>query len=426
MSVPSPTTASDIASAEPTTIWGPLAIPAFKRLWVANIVSNIGGWMQTAGAGWIMTEIAPPGDKALFVAAMAVATTCPVFLFGFPAGVLADRFDRRRYILACQIWMMLAALSLAVLAFTGRLNHWNLLGLMFCVGIGNAMNGPAWHAVVPEIVGRRHLPQAIALNSAAFNLARTVGPVIGQVLQALAGIFVLFATNAMTFLALIGAIASWRRPAEARAQQRRETLWAGFLTGVTFIRDTPALWRVWGRAACFFVPAIAYATLLPLTGRRLGLSDAEYGFLFSSFGVGAVCGTVMLPRINAWLGADRANITAMLTAAAATALGAAVAHVGAVGVGLAVLGGCWMVVIANNNVATQTLLPSWVRARGMAVHQMVFFGSLTIGQTAWGVVADRIGVPLAMACAAVLLLPMTFLAASIPLPVPAARTASGD
>ncbi|HEX2889215.1 MFS transporter [Vineibacter terrae] len=407
-------------------MWAPLGIPAFKRLWLANIVSNIGGWMQTAGAGWIMTEIAPAGDKALFVAAMAVATTCPVFLFGFPAGVLADRFDRRRYILACQIWMMLAAAALAVLAAIGKLDHWNLLALMTCVGIGNAMNGPAWHAVVPEIVGRRHLPQAIALNSAAFNLARTVGPVIGQVLQAVAGVFALFATNALTFLALIGAIASWRRPAEARAQQRSESLWAGFVTGLVFIRDTPALWRVWARAMCFFVPAIAFATLLPLIGRTLQLSDAQYGVLFSSFGVGAVGGTMMLPRFNAWLGADRANIAAMLTAAAAIALGAAVPHVVAVGVGLALCGGCWMVVIANNNVATQNLLPPWVRARGMAVHQIVFFGSLTVGQTLWGIVADRIGIPLTMGCAAVLLLPMAFLAASIPLPVSAATSAAGD
>lgn len=419
MSALTPTPASDVAPS--ASFWGPLGIPAFRRLWIANIVSNIGGWMQTAGAGWIMTEIAPAEDRALFVAAMAIATTCPVFLFGFPAGVLADRFDRRRYILACQVWMMLAALGLAVLAFTGRLNHWNLLGLIFCVGIGNAMNGPAWHAVVPEIVGRRYLPQAIALNSAGFNLARTIGPVIGQVLQGLAGIFVLFATNTLTFLALIAAIAGWRRPAEAHAQQRREGLWQGFASGLAFIRDTPALWRVWARATCFFAPAIAYATLLPLMGRKLGLGDAEYGFLFSSFGVGAVAGTMMLPRLNAWLGPDRANIAAMLTTAAATALGAAVPHVVAVGTGLAVSGACWMVVIANNNVATQNLLPSWVRARGMAVHQIVFFGSLTVGQALWGVVADRIGISWTMGCAAALLVPMAFVAASIPLPAPTMR-----
>lgn len=417
---------ADAAPAAPISIWGPLAVPAFKRLWIANIVSNIGGWMQTAGAGWIMTEIAPAGDKALFVAAMAAATTCPVFLFGFPAGVLADRFDRRRYILACQVWMMLSALALAVLAFLGRLDHWSLLGLMCCVGIGNAMNAPAWQAVVPEMVGRKHLPQAIALNSAGFNLARTVGPVIGQVVQALAGVFVLFATNAVTFSAVIIAMASWRRPAEARAQQRRESLWAGFASGIAFIRSKPALWRVWARAMCFFVPAVAFTTLLPLLGRNLALTDAQYGFLFSSFGVGAVCGTVMLPRINAWLGPDRANITAMLTAAAATALAAAVPHVVAVGIGLAFAGICWMTVNANNNVATQTLLPSWVRARGMAVHQMVFFGSLTVGQTLWGVIADGIGVPLAMGCAAALLLPLALLAASIPLPVSIATSVAGD
>ena len=414
------------AADERLTYWSPLRIPAFRRLWCGNILSNIGGWMQTAGAGWVMTDLAPQGHREMFVALLAVAGTCPVFLFGFLAGVLADRFDRRKYLLATQLWLMSSAATLAVLAYTGLLSAWSLIGVMFCMGIGNAMNGPVWHAVVPEMVGRRYLPGAVALNSAGFNFGRTIGPVIGQVLQGLVGTFALFAINAMTFIGVIVAVASWKRPPEASAAQRREGFIAAFGSGIQFIRATPALWAIWARAVCFFIPSCAFATLLPLTGRdRLHLEAAEYGVLFASFGVGAVIGTMLIPRINAWLGPDRANLAAMLAVAFGMGISAVIANPFVVGLGLALAGGCWMIVNANNNVATQHHLPSWVRARGMAVHQLVFFGSLAVGQTMWGVVASYVGTAWSLACAAILLVAFTALAAAIRLPV-VSTAASGD
>lgn len=414
------------AADERLTYWSPLRLPAFRRLWFGNVLSNIGGWMQTAGAGWVMTDLAPREHREMFVALLAVAGTCPVFLFGFLAGVLADRFDRRRHLIATQLWMMASAATLAVLAFTGRLDAWSLIALMFCVGIGNAMNGPVWHAVVPEMVGRRYLPGAVALNSAGFNFGRTIGPVIGQVLQGFAGTFALFAINAVTFGGVIFAVVTWKRPPEASAAQRREGFLAAFGSGIRFIRATPALWAIWARAVCFFIPSCAFATLLPLTGRdRLHLDAAEYGVLFSTFGVGAVLGTMLIPRLNAWLGPDRANLVAMLAVAFGMALSAMIANAVVVGLALALAGGCWMIVNANNNVATQHHLPSWVRARGMAVHQLVFFGSLAVGQAAWGVVASQVGTAWALASAALLLVALTALAAAIRLPSTAA-SANGD
>ena len=179
----------------PASAFAPFANRTFALLWTANVLSNTGGWMATTGAAWEMTSLT---QEPIFVALLSAAGTLPMFLFCFFAGVLADRFDRRRYIIVCQVWMMAVAAALAVLAFLGRLDHWSLLGLSFCMGLGNAMNAPAWHAVVPEIVSGPHLRPAIALNSAGFNLARTVGPVVGQVLLSLVGVFMLFAVNAAT------------------------------------------------------------------------------------------------------------------------------------------------------------------------------------------------------------------------------------
>ena len=206
---------------KPPSAFAPLANRSFLAMWIANLMSNVGGWMQTTGAAWEMTSLT---QEPIFVALLAAAGTLPMFLFCFFAGILADRFDRRRYIICCQVWMMGVAATLAVLAYFGLLNHWNLLALSFCMGLGNAMNAPAWHAVVPEIVSGPQLRPAIALNSAGFNLARTIGPVIGQLLLGLVGVFLLFAINAFTYVGVILAMRAWKRPAEARAAQRRETL----------------------------------------------------------------------------------------------------------------------------------------------------------------------------------------------------------
>src|SRR5881394_2383835 len=216
----------------------PLANRAFRGIWIANLLSNVGGWMQTTGAAWQMTSLT---SEPLYVALLAAAGTLPMFLFCFLAGILADRFERKRYIIVCQFWMMAVAATLAVLAFLGQLTAWNLLILSFLMGVGNAMNGPAWHAVVPEIVSGPQLRPAIALNSAGFNLARTIGPVIGQVLLGLVGVFLLFAINTVTYIGVIAAMGAWKRPAEARADQRREGFAEAARTGIAFVRSSGEL-----------------------------------------------------------------------------------------------------------------------------------------------------------------------------------------
>lgn len=394
--------------------FAPLANPAFRGLWIANLLSNVGGWMATTGAAWEMTSLT---SEPIFVALLAAAGTLPMFLFCFFAGILADRFDRRRYIIVCQFWMMGVAATLAVLAYFGRLDHWSLLGLSFCMGLGNAMNAPAWHAVVPEIVSGPHLRPAIALNSAGFNLARTVGPVIGQMLLGLVGVFLLFAINAFTYVGVILAMRSWKRSAEARASQRREGLLEAARTGIAFVRNSGELKAIFARGLCFFVPGIAMGTLLPVIGRfELGLDEFAFGILYGVFGVGAVGAAMAMPLVNRLLGPDRANIWAMSISAAATFAAALAMTPLLVGVVVAINGACWITVIANNGTSIQMILPNFMRARGMAVHQMVFFGAMVVGSLMWGKVATLFGVQAALVASAVLLVPCTVLAASIRLP----------
>ncbi|MBN9490962.1 MAG: MFS transporter [Alphaproteobacteria bacterium] len=407
-------TGAPIGSRRPASAFAPLANRAFLGLWTANLLSNVGGWMQTTGAAWEMTSLT---REPLFVAALAAAGTLPMFLFCFFAGILADRFDRRRYIMVCQWWMMGVAAVLAVLAFLGLLSAWNLLVLSFLMGLGNAMNAPAWQAVVPEIVAPTELRPAIALNSAGFNLARTIGPVVGQILLGLVGVFLLFFINSVTYIGVIFAMRTWKRSPEALAEQRREGFVEAARTGLAYVRDSGELKAVFARGLCYFVPGIALSTLLPAIGRfSLGLDEFSFGLLYAAFGVGAVSGALSMPTINRVLGADRANIWAMALHAAAMTVAALVMRPAVFAVCLALTGACWMTVVANNSTAVQMILPNFMRARGMAVNQVVFFGAVVAGSLLWGKTADLWGVRTALIVSAVSLVPLTLLAASIRLP----------
>ena len=398
----------------PPSAFAPLANRTFLLLWTANVLSNTGGWMQSTGAAWEMTSLT---SEPIFVALLAAAGTLPMFLFCFLAGILADRFDRQRYIIGCQVWMMGVAATLAVLAFLGKLDHWSLLGLTFCMGLGNAMNAPAWHAVVPEIVSGPMLRPAIALNSAGFNLARTVGPVLGQILLGLVGVFLLFAINACTYIGVIFAMSRWRRSAEARASQRREGFLEAARTGIAFVRSSGELKAVFARGLCFFVPGIAISILLPVIGRfELGLDEFSFGVLYAVFGAGAVGGAILMPTLNRLLSPDRANIWAMGLHAAATLVAALAMTPWVVGGCITLAGACWITVNANNTTAVQSILPNFMRARGMAVHQMVFFGAMVVGSLLWGKIATLFGTQTSLILSAAALVPFTVLAASIRLP----------
>lgn len=150
-----------------------LRIPLFRALWTAALISNIGGWMQNVAAAWLMTSLT---SSPLVIALVQTATTLRVFLVALPAGALADLVDRRRLLVAMQVWMCLAAGVLGILTLAGAVTPWVVLALTFALGLGAALNAQAWQAVIPEVVLREQLSTAVALNSSGFNVARAVGP----------------------------------------------------------------------------------------------------------------------------------------------------------------------------------------------------------------------------------------------------------
>src|SRR2546425_2956819 len=192
----------------------PLSSPVFRALWIATVVSNIGGWVHDVAAGWLMTSLSP---SPFMVSLVQAATSLPVFLLSIPAGALADVVDRRRLLLAAQLWMMVAAVALGFLTAQGWTTAVLLLALTFVLECGSAASGPAWQAIVPELVPRNQLRSAVTLNSLGINVARAVGPAIGGALVAWAGPSIAFFVNAASFLAVAGVLFRWHRPHEASA-----------------------------------------------------------------------------------------------------------------------------------------------------------------------------------------------------------------
>src|ERR1039458_6653628 len=177
-----------------TSPWAPLHHRVFRMLWIASIVSNIGSWMHEVGAGWLMTSLAP---SPLMVALVQAATTAPVFLLALPAGALADIVDRRRYLIASQIWMMITAATLGALTLSGMTTALILLIFTFALGIGTAMMMRAWGAITQELVHRSELQAAIGLNTIGMNVSRSVGPALAGLIVAAAGPGMVFILNAI-------------------------------------------------------------------------------------------------------------------------------------------------------------------------------------------------------------------------------------
>ena len=261
---------------ESVSPWSPLQQPVFRALWIASVVSNVGTWMQNVGAAWLMTLLTP---SPMVVALVQAATSLPVFLVALPAGALADVVDRRRLLLLTQGWMLLAAAALGVATLLGAMTPMILLGLTFALGLGAAMNGPAWQAIVPELVPPAELQEAVALNGAGFNVARAVGPALGGVIVAAAGPGAVFLLNAASFVVVLFVIYRWQRESRV-GRLPPEHVMGAIRAGIRYVRHAPPLQVVLVRSGAFILCGAALWALLPLVARdQLGLDAVGYGML---------------------------------------------------------------------------------------------------------------------------------------------------
>ncbi|HKK07335.1 MAG TPA: MFS transporter, partial [Gemmatimonadota bacterium] len=389
---------SPAARAADRSPWAPLRRPVFRSIMVADTISFMGTWVHQVAAAWLMTELAP---SPLMVALVQAATGLSMFLVILPAGVLADVLDRRRVLLGAEVWMLAVAGVLGVLTLGGWTTPWVLLGLTLLLGFGDALAEPAWTAVIPELVPREELPAAIVLGGLGVNIAQAVGPALGGVIVAGAGAGAAFLLNAVSFLGLVVVVARWRRPHEA-SELPAERLASAMRTGMRYVRHTPQMVSVLVRLGLFIVAGSALWALLPLIARtRMGLSAAGYGLVVTCFGAGAVGAAVARRRLRVHLSVDLlVTASTGLYAAALAGLGLA-SRLPVFLAAAAVAGAAWLLLLSTYNTAAQTVLPSWVRARGMSVYVLVFFAGMTVGSVLWGAVAEHAGLTAAMVAAGV-------------------------
>jgi MFS family permease len=378
--------------------WSPLRHTIFRWLWIASLASNIGTWFQNVGASWTMATLSA---SPVMVALVQAATSLPMFLLALPGGAIADVLDRRRLLIVTQTWMTLAAFGLALTTALGAATPWVLLLFTFLLGLGAALNAPAWQASIPEMVAREDLPAAVALGSVGFNLARAAGPALAGFVVATAGPAVTFLVNAVSFLGVLIVLFLWRRPAQ-EAVLPAERILGAMTTGVHYVRHAPEVIAPIVRGSTFILCGSSLWALLPLLARtELQSGAAGYGLLLAALGLGAVAGAFVLPRLKGDRSADAVVGAATLVFAAATVALAFVREFWLLAAAMVLAGGAWFSLLSSLNVALQTVVPSWVRARALSVYLLVFFGGLAGGSALWGAVAERIGVSMAFLASAV-------------------------
>lgn len=377
--------------------WSPLGVRMFRWLWLAALFSSIGTWIHEVAASWMMTELS---TSRLMVALVQAATMGPVFLLGLPAGALADIVDRRRLLIFAQVWNLVSAGLLASLAFAGLVTPGLLLSLVGLMAIGSALHMPAFQAIVPDLVPRAMLRSAVTLNGVSINLARAIGPALAGVIISTVGIWAAFATNAVTFLAVLVVVWRWR-PSPRSSRLPTEHLVRAVLVGLRYARHDRPLKIVLARAGLLMTCASAGWALLPVVIRsELSRSAADYGIALAAVGLGAVSGAFLLPKLGRKLPADILVVIATMAFAGGMVSMALIDNFGILVACLVVLGLAWLTMMATLSASAQTVLPDWVRARGLSVFMIVFSGSMAIGAAVWGLVADLTTTPTALLTAA--------------------------
>lgn len=391
----------------------PFSSPVFRSLWLATLISNLGGLVQAVAAGWTMTTLT---DSQHMVALVTASTMLPIMCLSLLSGVLADNYDRRRVMLAAQLLMLIVSVVLTVVTYLGLLTPWLLLSLTFLIGCGGAMHNPSWQASVGDIVPREQVPAAVMANGMSFNLMRSIGPALGGLIIAAAGAAAAFAMNSLSYLALIIALLLWRKPTDTSALPREQFRQAA-TAGIRYVSLSPNLLRIILRGFLFGVSAVSVLALLPLIARDLlGGGASTYGFMLGFFGLGAVGGALNNARIRARFD----NETIARCTFVGTAFGTLLLATGdglyfAAGA-LMLCGACWVTTNALLNVSLQLSTPRWVVGRALSFYMMSSAGGMAAGSWLWGLVAEAHDLRTALISSAVTLLIGAIIGYKLPLP----------
>jgi MFS family permease len=380
----------------PDNIWAALRERTFRRLWCASVAMNLTIWMQSVAAAWLMVSLT---TSPLMVALIQTASALPSFLFALPAGVMADLFDRRRYLMSVLACMVLCALLLCLLSAGGGPGPWMLLFLTFCLGTGFALQGPAWFTAQSESVPRPMLASALALSALSYSSARAVGPAIAGAVVSSAGVLTVFALSALLLGTALCVVACWKSP-KAVHYLPPESLFSGINTALRYVRHSDMMKVQIVRTVLFVGTASALWALLPLLA---GSGAGAYGLLLGSMGGGSVAGALLLPNLKDKIDINRMMSFAVAAYALATLAAAFLHSLPLLCVALSLSGVAWICVGNTNMLALQSAVPGWIRARSLAVYMLAFQGAMAAGSAFWGAFATHFGARSTLASSAALM-----------------------
>src|SRR6266446_9721184 len=382
-----------------SSTWTALQNPAFRRLWIATVISGTCEAAHYSAATWMMNVLT---GSPFLISLMATVASLPYFLFTLPAGVLADKVNRQKFVCGINLWLAAMTAGLAVLGWLHLLNPYTILASVFLVGVGFAFNAPAWTSIVPQVVSDGELPSAATLSGLQLNISGIIGPALGGFLIPLAGANFVFAVNAACFLLVVLAIRQWKQPI-APTKLPSESFFKSFGTVIRYVRYVPRLQVVLARNFLFALFISVIPALMPVVGLQvLHLGSSQLGLLFTSMGAGSVFGAVfVISWLRARFSPDSVTLSANLLIVLAYMLMAFVRQAEVFFVVAALAGVGWTLSASELWVAAQRAMPSWARGRMNATVIMISQGAIALGGIVWGFSSQAAGVKVTLIAAAV-------------------------
>lgn len=387
-------------AAVPASPFAPLRHRNFRLLWTGMVVSNTGSWMQFVALGYLVDRLT---QSPLYLGVLAATQAVPRIIFSMLGGALADRIDRRRLLVATNVFLMGTATLLAFLTITGRIRIWQILVIAAFNSLAQSFDMPARHSMVPSLVGEHEVLSAVSLNSVAFNGAGIWGPSVGGLVIAWAGEGGCFVVNAASYLGTLGALAVMQVPRQEMVGRVR--LSEDLREGVRLLRGHSHLVLFLAAVGALSFFGRPYVRMLPTFAREvLGVGATSLGLLQSAPGVGTILSVLLVGRASASRGKGMLLGVAMLLYGVVVAV-FGFARTMPLALGLLVLMGLMQAMaLASANTLVQLNTPAHARGRLMGFYSMVAFGGLALGSLPVGAVGDVLGVGWALSAGGVILI----------------------
>ena len=364
----------------------------FRLMWIGACTSSIGTWMQIVAQGWLIYRLS---HSAFLLALDQFLGGIPIFLFSLVGGVIADRMERRRILLGSQYIQLASAGLLTILVATGTVHVWEILFLSLVSGFAQAFGGPAYQALIPGLVDREDMPNAIALNSIQFNLAVTVGPALGGITLARLGEKWCFGLNALSFLAPILALSMIST--RFLPQKTTDSMLSSFKQGIQFVRRQGSMEALILLAFCMTALSMPLRTYFPVFVQDIFHRGPEtYGQLLSVMGIGSICGSLAIASLGNFRHKGRVAVTMLIVLGLgitgfALSKSLAVSYLVVLLVGFAM-----MAVFATVNSLVQLITTDEMRGRVMSVYNFAFRGGMPMGNLLSGWLVPLFGAPMVL------------------------------